>query len=145
MKTTNNVQKAILRSGAVVISFVLISFTVSAQEFWKKLLTNSSFNEIALAMVETSNEIETTEPTENFNFILLESNFNCVGCATKFFNFVHQAQNLSFKLISHCFHYVRSRKWVNRCSDIGFISQNLLSSQCQARSFFRRQGNCFVK
>ena len=54
MKTKNNVQKAILRSIAVVVSFVLISFTVSAQDFWKKLLENSSFNEIALAMVETS-------------------------------------------------------------------------------------------
>ncbi len=53
MKTKNNVQKAVLRSGAVIISFVLISFTVSAQDFWKKLLTNSSFNEIAVAMVET--------------------------------------------------------------------------------------------
>jgi hypothetical protein len=54
MKTKNNVQKAFLRSGAVIISFVLISFTVRAQEFWKKLLTNSSFNEIAIAMVENS-------------------------------------------------------------------------------------------
>ena len=56
MKTIDNVQKAILRSGAVIISFVLISFTVSAQEFWKRLLTNSSFNEIAIAMIETDND-----------------------------------------------------------------------------------------
>ena len=56
MKTKNNVQKTILRVVAVVVSFVLISFTVSAQDFWKKLLTNSSFNEIAIAMVETSKE-----------------------------------------------------------------------------------------
>ncbi|QGY44342.1 hypothetical protein GM418_11945 [Maribellus comscasis] len=54
MKTKSNVQKAILRSGAVIISFVLISFTVSAQEFWRKLLTHSSFNEIAIAMIETT-------------------------------------------------------------------------------------------
>jgi hypothetical protein len=54
MKTKNNVQKTILRSAAVIVSFVLITFTVSAQDFWKKLLTNSSFNEIALAMAETS-------------------------------------------------------------------------------------------
>jgi len=66
MKTKNNVQKAILRSGAVVISFILISFTVSAQDFWKRLLTNSSFNEIAIAMVETSGKTETTAlPAEN--------------------------------------------------------------------------------
>jgi hypothetical protein len=54
MKTKNNVQKTVLRTGAVVASFVLISFTVAAQDFWKTLLTNSSFNQIALAMVEGS-------------------------------------------------------------------------------------------
>jgi len=56
MKTKNNVQKTILRSVAVIISFVLISFTVSAQDFWKKLIINSSFNEIAVAMIETKTE-----------------------------------------------------------------------------------------
>lgn len=54
MKTKNNVQKTVLRTGAVIISFVLISLTVTAQEFWKAVLTKSSFNQIALAMVETS-------------------------------------------------------------------------------------------
>ncbi len=61
MKTRNNVQKAVLRSGAVIVSFILISFTVSAQDFWKRLLTNSSFNEIAIAMVETSAKKEATD------------------------------------------------------------------------------------
>ena len=56
MKTKNNVQKTILRFAAVVISLVLISFTVSAQEFWKKLIAGSSFNAIALAMVDHSKE-----------------------------------------------------------------------------------------
>ena len=74
MKTKNNVQKAILRSVAVVVSFVLISFTVSAQDFWKKLIANSSFNEIALAMVGSSNETADLESTtENFNLTLLEN------------------------------------------------------------------------
>lgn len=59
MKTKNNVQKTVLRTGAVVVSFVLISFTVAAQDFWKTLLTNSSFNQIALAMVEGSKKSET--------------------------------------------------------------------------------------
>ncbi len=59
MKTKNNVQKAILRSAAVIISFVLISFTVSAQQFWRNLIEHSSFNEIAIAMVETSNKTNT--------------------------------------------------------------------------------------
>ena len=52
----NNVQKAFLRSLAVIISFILISYTVSAQEFWKKFLTNSSFNEIAIAMTKAPAE-----------------------------------------------------------------------------------------
>lgn len=76
MKTKNNVQKAILRSVAVVISFVLISFTVSGQDFWIKLLENSSFNEIALAMVENSDEPKTTDSaTGNFNYALLEAEY----------------------------------------------------------------------
>jgi hypothetical protein len=52
MKTKNNVQKTILRSIAVFISFVLISLTVTAQGYWKQLLTNNSFNQIAYALVE---------------------------------------------------------------------------------------------
>lgn len=54
MKTKSDFRKAALRLAAVVVSIVLISITVSAQEFWEKLLTHSSFNEIANAMVETS-------------------------------------------------------------------------------------------
>lgn len=60
MKTRNNVQKAILKSMAVVVSLVLISFTVSAQGFWESLLENTTFNEIALAMVTP---ISDNEPT----------------------------------------------------------------------------------
>lgn len=67
MKTKTNFRKAALRSVAVVVSFVLVSITVSAQEFWKKVLTNSSFNEIALAMVETSNKGEVPAQTKNEN------------------------------------------------------------------------------
>ena len=70
MKTTNNVQKAILKSLAVVVSFVLISFTVSAQGFWTSILENTSFNEIALAMVETSSETTTSGADANFAELL---------------------------------------------------------------------------
>ena len=59
MKTKNNVQKTILRFAAVVISLVLISITVSAQDFWKRLIAGSSFNEIALAMVDHSKSVKT--------------------------------------------------------------------------------------
>lgn len=52
-------KNALLRSGAVVISFVLISFTVSAQDFWKQLLTESGLSQFAMIMVgETSAEID---------------------------------------------------------------------------------------
>ena len=55
MKTKNNVQKAITKSLAVIISLVLLSFTVNAQDFWKSVLKNNSFTQIAMAMTnETS-------------------------------------------------------------------------------------------
>ncbi len=60
MKTKNNVQKAVLRSAAVVVSFVLISFTVSAQTFWKRLLENTGFSDIAMAMAAPA-EMEDVE------------------------------------------------------------------------------------
>jgi hypothetical protein len=62
MKTKDNVQKTVLRSAAVIVSFVLISFTVAAQDFWKIVLTNSSFNQIALAMVEPSKKSDAPAP-----------------------------------------------------------------------------------
>jgi len=66
MKATTNFRKAALRSLAVVVSFVLVSITVSAQEFWKKVLTHSSFNEIAIALIETpKKEAPANENTEN--------------------------------------------------------------------------------
>lgn len=58
MKTKNSVQKTVLRSAAVLISFVLISFTVSAQGFWIRLLENSSLKDIAIAMVHSPVETE---------------------------------------------------------------------------------------
>lgn len=73
MKTKNNVQKTMLRWAAVVVSFVLISFTVNAQDFWKRLIENSGFSDIALAMVETSNEAErNSEPAESREAINFE-------------------------------------------------------------------------
>ncbi len=55
----NNVQKTVLRSAAVVVSFILISITVSGQDFWRKLLQTSHFDEIAMAMVATKKENKT--------------------------------------------------------------------------------------
>ncbi|WP_321348046.1 hypothetical protein [uncultured Draconibacterium sp.] len=69
MKTKNNVQKAILRSAAVVVSFVLISFTVSAQTFWKRLLENTGFSDIAMAMAAPAdNDLSSEVPVETETF-----------------------------------------------------------------------------
>ncbi|HPE75395.1 MAG TPA: hypothetical protein PLC80_04875 [Draconibacterium sp.] len=78
MKTKNNVQKTALRTGAVIVSFVLISFTVAAQDFWKTLLTNSSFNQIALAMVETSkkSDVKTTETKTTMANYIYENEYD---------------------------------------------------------------------
>jgi|WetSurMetagenome_2_1015567.scaffolds.fasta_scaffold110550_3 hypothetical protein len=54
MKTMNNFKRKSLKSAAVIVSFVLISLTVSAQSFWRELLTNNSFGEIAEAMSSSS-------------------------------------------------------------------------------------------
>ena len=72
MKTQNNKQEnrnnqfknVLLKSAAVIISFVLISFTVSAQGFWKQLLTNNSFGEMAMLMVQESEADYATEKSE---------------------------------------------------------------------------------
>jgi hypothetical protein len=69
MKTKNNVQKTVTRSAAVIVSFVLIGFTVAAQDFWKTVLANSSFNQIALAMVETSKKTNVPEKTSGTNAV----------------------------------------------------------------------------
>jgi hypothetical protein len=44
-------KNAFLKGGAIVISFILISFTVSAQGFWRQLLTESSLSNVAMIMV----------------------------------------------------------------------------------------------
>ena len=50
MKTKNNVQKAVTKSLAVIISLVLLSLTVNAQEFWNSVFKNNSFTQIAMVM-----------------------------------------------------------------------------------------------
>jgi len=63
MRTTNNVQKTknkpikktISKTLAIVISLVLISFTVSAQGFWKHLLVNNTYGKMAELMIEQKN------------------------------------------------------------------------------------------
>ncbi len=94
MKTKNNVQKAVTKTFAVVISLVLISITVNAQDFWRSVLKNSSFNAIASAMVDhypnvnndeadvavtgsvTKFESETENPLELESWMTDDSNFS---------------------------------------------------------------------
>jgi len=69
MKTKNNVQKTLLRWAAVFVSFVLISFTVSAQDFWKRIIENSSFGNIAMAMVDTKDIPVENTTSRTFDFV----------------------------------------------------------------------------
>lgn len=48
----NNLQQAILKTLAVAASFALLSITVNAQDFWRSVLENEAFGEIAMAMGE---------------------------------------------------------------------------------------------
>ncbi len=69
MKTTNNAQKTengqvktmVLRGVAVIFSLVLISWTVSAQDFWKELLTNNTYGKMAILMIEQTNETKNAD------------------------------------------------------------------------------------
>jgi hypothetical protein len=64
MKTTNNAQKtenrkfenSISKTFAVIVSLVLISFTVSANGFWKQLLVNNAYGKMAILMEDQQNE-----------------------------------------------------------------------------------------
>lgn len=66
MKTKNNIQKTVksqmrnlvLRGSAVIVSLVLISWSVNAQDFWKQFFAENSFANIALLMNGQSNEFE---------------------------------------------------------------------------------------
>jgi hypothetical protein len=63
MRKTSNVQKTenkqikktISKAFAIVVSLVLISFTVSAQGFWKQILVNNTYGKMAELMVEQKN------------------------------------------------------------------------------------------
>jgi len=73
MKTKNNVQKAITKSLAVIISLVLISLTVNAQNFWRTVMENNSFSQIAMVMVDNtevstaSGDAYSTSDTHDFS------------------------------------------------------------------------------
>lgn len=73
MKTKNNIQKAVksqirnlvLRGSAVIVSLVLISWSVRAQDFWKHFFAENSFENVALIMNGQSNEFEKADALAN--------------------------------------------------------------------------------
>ena len=82
MKTRSNttgnsnsqVLSVLLRAAAVLVSVVLLSFTVSAQNLLKELLSYNSSGKMALLLVDESNAKEATENagTANFEAFLVE-------------------------------------------------------------------------
>ena len=101
MKTKNNVQKAITKSMAVIISLVLISITVNAQDFWRTVMENNSLSQIAMAMTDNAEassssayasaadlsayaNVEAEETLEVESWMLAENNFfTTVNIATE--------------------------------------------------------------
>ena len=65
MKTINKVQKIAQKTVAVVVSIILISFTVSAQDFWKELVLTNQFEQIALAFVDNTTSSKKVSINEN--------------------------------------------------------------------------------
>ena len=56
MKTKNNTQNTVLKSLAVIASFIVISLTVSAQDLWQSFTENEASKETALAIMEKDSE-----------------------------------------------------------------------------------------
>lgn len=52
----DNVQKTIFRTAAVITTFALLSFSMSAQDSWKSSLPDVSFHEIAWVLTKHSGE-----------------------------------------------------------------------------------------
>ncbi len=65
MKTINKVQQFAQKTIAVVVSIILISFTVSAQDFWKKLFLTNQFEQIALVFADNSTSSKKVSFHEN--------------------------------------------------------------------------------
>lgn len=58
MKTINKVQQVAQKTIAVVVSIILISFTVSAQNFWKELVSTNQVEQIALAFSNNTTSLK---------------------------------------------------------------------------------------
>ena len=65
---TSKFKATFLRLTAIFVSIVLLSFTVSAQEFWKTVLTHNSINDIAAVLVE--------KPAAKTSAVIIPANSN---------------------------------------------------------------------
>jgi len=63
MKTKNNIQNAVLKSLAVIASFIVISLTVSSQDLWQSFTENETVREIALDNIKRDSESQPTSTT----------------------------------------------------------------------------------
>jgi len=76
----NRHRVAFLKGGAIIFSLVLISFTVSAQGFWKQLLIESSLGNVAAIMAGDVNQQKQdktgTTSTSNISKGMLHSDVN---------------------------------------------------------------------
>jgi hypothetical protein len=100
MKTKNNAQekvngqvtRMIFRAVTVIISVVLISWTVSAQNFWEQVLTNQSSVNVAMQAFENPFELNSNNSTVNANEIkeaapatnLVDATFESLEAELKF-------------------------------------------------------------
>jgi len=69
-RSNNQLSGVLLRSAAVVVSVVLLSFTVSAQNLWRELLSYNSFGKMAMLLVDESE----TGTSTSANFYVEEVN-----------------------------------------------------------------------
>lgn len=68
MKTINKVQKIAQKTIAVVVSIILISFNISAQDFWKELVSTNQIEQIALVFADNNTASKKVSFNENENF-----------------------------------------------------------------------------
>jgi len=57
----NQLSRVLTHAAAVLVSVVLLSFTVNAQDLFKELLSHTSYGKMALVMSDESNTNETSE------------------------------------------------------------------------------------
>ncbi len=65
MKTKNNVQKAVLKSLAIITGLVFLSSSLDGQGLWKPIYNNSEVDHVSLAMAGNRPEVFTSMASSN--------------------------------------------------------------------------------